>query len=106
MAVAVCKDLGNNGKRQRLMTVSNNMGDDVDDDLVNGDNGGNDAGNNTGTDTGRDGDGVILAEKCGGGGGGGGGGGSGNNGDGNCGCILQGSFAFYCEDIVWYFYDI
>jgi hypothetical protein len=39
------------------------------------------------------------------GGGRGGGGGSSGSGDGG-GCILQGLFAFYCEDIifVWYFY--
>jgi hypothetical protein len=39
---------------------------------------------------------------CGGGSGsgGGGGGGSSNGNDGGCGCILQGLFAFYCEDIL------
>ncbi len=54
----------------------------------------------------------MLAGRGGGGGRGSGSGGSGNggggtDGSGGGGCILQGSFAFYCEDIfVWYFYDV
>jgi hypothetical protein len=42
-----------------------------------------------------------------GGGGGSGGGSSGNGNGGGSGCIFQGLYAFYCEDIfVWYFYDV
>jgi hypothetical protein len=38
---------------------------------------------------------------------GGGGSGSGSGNGGGDGCILQGLFAFYCEDIfVWYFNDV
>jgi hypothetical protein len=37
---------------------------------------------------------------------GGGRGGGGSSGHGGGGCILQGLFAFYCEDVLWYFYDV
>jgi hypothetical protein len=99
------------------MTVGNNAGDDMVDDLGNWDNGGNDTindpGNNAGkgmvgTPAGR-GAGAPGSGSGGGGGGGsgggGGGGGCGNGGGGGGGCILQRSFAFYCEDnFVCYFY--
>ncbi len=85
------------------MTAGNDVGDDVGNDVGDRDDGGNDAGTMLAKGVAR-----TLAGRGGGapdGGCSGGGGGSSNVGGG--GCILQGSVAFYCEDIiVWYIYDI
>jgi hypothetical protein len=105
VVVAVSDDLGDNGGSRWRMTAGDNVGDDVGDDVGNGDDGGNDIGNDT-----NEGDGGDTGREEGGapGGGYGGGGGGGSGGGGDCvggGCILLGSFPFYCEDnFVWYFY--
>jgi hypothetical protein len=98
----VSNDLGDNGGSQWRRTVENNLGDDRGDDVGDRDDGGNNAGNNAGKSD--DGDAGSEGGGAPGGGRGSGGGGGGGNSSGG-GCILQGLFAFYCEDIfVWYFY--
>jgi hypothetical protein len=78
------------------------------DDVGNGDNGGNNAINDPGNNAGKGMVGTPVgwgAGAPGSGSGGGGGGGCGDGGGGGGGCILQMSFAFYCEDnFVCYFY--
>ncbi len=74
------------------------MVDDMGNDVSNGDDGGNNAGNNASKGDGGDAggeEGGAPGGRCGGGGGGG----SGSGGDcSGSGCILLGSFPFYCEE--------
>jgi hypothetical protein len=80
--------------------MGKDMVDNVGDDVGNRVDGGNATGKGDSSNTNGEG-----GEGAPGGGRGNGGGRSVNGG--SCGCILQGLFAFYCEDIfVWYFNDM
>ncbi len=94
-------DLDDNGGSRWKMTAGNNVGDDVGNDVGDRDDGVNNAGNNASKGDGGDPSGEGGGAPGGGqGGGSGGGGNGGDGGNGGGGCILQGLFAFYCEDFL------
>jgi hypothetical protein len=106
--------LGDDGEIRQRKTVGDNVGDDVGNDVGDRDDGVNVTSNNADIVAGKGDGGDTRGEVggapgggCSGGSSGGSDGGGGGGGSSSGSCILQGSFAFYCEDIfVWYFFDV